>query len=64
MDKIITGVIGMGLFLVFVGGLSKSIWEVPFIIIFYIVAAMAVYGLWEEIRDDRKKAKAKKEMNQ
>ncbi len=61
MDRIITGVIGMSIFLVFVGGLAKSIGKAPFIVIFYIIAAMAVYALWEEIRDERKKMKAKKE---
>jgi len=54
MDSIITGVIGVGIFLLFIGGLAQSIGQLPFVVIVIIVAAMGVYGLYEDIREDRK----------
>ncbi len=54
MDSIITGVIGVAIFLLFVGGLAESIGQLPFTIIVIFVAAMAVYGLYEDIREDQK----------
>tara|TARA_R110000787_G_scaffold63679_6_gene143555 strand:- start:15518 stop:15694 length:177 start_codon:yes stop_codon:yes gene_type:complete len=54
MDSIITGVIGVGIFLLFIGGLAESIGQLPFTIIVIFVAAMGVYGLYEDIREDRK----------
>lgn len=53
MDSIITGVIGTGIFLLFVGGLAESIGSLPFAIIVVAVCAAAVYGLYEDIRDER-----------
>ena len=57
MDSIITGVIGTVLFLLFVGGLAESIGAVPFIVIVIIVSIAAVYGLYEDIREDQKAQK-------
>ena len=54
MDSIITGVIGVGIDLLFIGGLAQSIGQLPFVVIVIIVAAMGVYGLYEDIREDRK----------
>jgi hypothetical protein len=54
MDSIITGVIGVGIFLLFIGGLAQSIGHVPFTIIVIMVAAMGLYGLYEDIREDQK----------
>ena len=54
MDSIITGVIGVGIFLLFIGGLAESIGQLPFTIIVILVAAMGVYGLYEDIREDQK----------
>ncbi len=53
MDSIITGVIGVSIFLLFVGGLAESIGAPPFIIIVVIVCAAALYGLYEDIRDEQ-----------
>lgn len=53
MDSIISGVIGTALFLLFVGGLAESIGAIPFTIIVIIICAAAVYGLYEDIRDER-----------
>lgn len=53
MDSIISGVIGTALFLLFVGGLAHSIGELPFIIIVILISAAAVYGLYEDIREER-----------
>lgn len=55
MDNIITGVIGMGIFLLFVGGLAESIGQFPFTVIVIIVGAMTAYGLYEDVREDQKR---------
>ena len=57
MDKIITGIIGLSIFIAFTLGLAISIKEIPFKIIVVIICCMAAYGLYEEISEDRKKAK-------
>lgn len=57
MDGIITGVIGVGLFLLFVGGLAESIGTLPFTIIVVIICAAALYGLYEDIREDQARRK-------
>ena len=54
MDNIITGVIGMGIFVAFVGGLAQSIGKLPFILIVVVICAMALYDLYENIRADVK----------
>ncbi|MDG1376821.1 MAG: hypothetical protein P8P56_07360 [Yoonia sp.] len=54
--KLIMGLIGTGLLLTFVGGLSESISTgfagftggLPFLIIVIIVGLMAVYDFWDE----------------
>jgi len=58
MDNIITGILGVGLFIAFVGGLAQSIGALPFILIVVGVAAMALYDLYENIRDARNGDKA------
>lgn len=50
MDKIITGVIGIVLFVLFAGGLAVSIHQIPFTVIVVIISIMAIYGLYEELR--------------
>lgn len=54
MDKIITGILGVGLFLAFIGGLAESIGKAPFVVIVVFVGALASYDLYENIRDNRK----------
>jgi len=56
MDNIITGIIGVALFLAFIGGLAQSIGKVPFIIIVALISAMALYDFYENLRDARKQA--------
>ncbi len=53
MDSIITGVIGIALFLLFVGGLAESIGAPPFIIIVVVVCGAAIYGLYEDIQSSK-----------
>lgn len=53
MDNIITGLIGVGIFLLFVGGLGQTIGELPFILIVIFVSGLAIYGLYEDIRGDQ-----------
>lgn len=53
MDNIITGIIGMAIFLLFVGGLAVSIGQLPFIIIVIFIAALTMYALYQDIRDSR-----------
>lgn len=54
MDNIITGFIGIALFLLFVGGLAESIGAVPFIVIVGIIGALAFYDYYENVRDARR----------
>ena len=53
MDKKITAILGLGIFLLFVGGLAKSISQMPFAVIVVIVSALAIYGVYEELRSDK-----------
>lgn len=53
MDLVITGVIGIVLFAMFVGGLAHSIGQFPFTVIAVLIGLMAVYGLYEEIKESR-----------
>lgn len=54
--KLIAGLIGTGLFCIFIGGLSQSISSgfagfmggLPFMLIAILVCAMAVYDFWDE----------------
>jgi len=59
MDNTITGLIGIGLFLAFIGGLAHSIGATPFIFIVIIIGAMAIYDFYESVRDARKADAAK-----
>jgi hypothetical protein len=52
MGIIITGIIGVGIFVLFVGGLAKSIGVVPFMVIVGIVGVMAVTAVWQDVRDE------------
>ena len=54
MDKIITAVIGIVMFLLFVGGLAESIGHIPFTLIVIIIGAMAAYAFWDDFRGDSK----------
>jgi flagellin-like protein len=51
MDNVITGVVGVVLFLAFVFGLAQSIGALPFFIIVVGVAILAVLDLWQSIRE-------------
>ena len=59
MDNTITGLIGILLFLAFVGGLAHSIGAMPFIVIVVGIGAMAVYDYYESVRDARKANKTR-----
>lgn len=62
MTNNITGIFGMAIFLAFIGGLAESIATPPFLIIVLIVAAMALYDLYENIRDARDQNARKAEL--
>lgn len=59
MTNLITGLIGIVLFLAFVGGLAQSIGAVPFILIVMIIGAMALYDFYESVREARQQDAAK-----
>jgi len=59
MTNLITGLIGIVLFLAFVGGLAQSIGAVPFILIVIIIGAMALYDFYESVRESRQQDAAK-----
>ena len=50
----VTGLIGIGLFIAFIGGLAESIGALPFAIIVSIIGAMAIYDFVESYRNERK----------
>lgn len=52
----VTGLIGVALFIAFIGGLAESIGALPFIIIVSIIGAMAIYDFVGSVRDERKQA--------
>lgn len=56
MDNAIAGLIGIIIFLAFIGGLAHSIGATPFIVIVIVIGAMAVYDYYESLRDARKAA--------
>lgn len=56
MDNIITGVIGVAMFLAFIGGLAHSIGATPFIVIVVFISGLALYDFYENLRDARKEA--------
>ena len=51
MDNVITGVVGVVLFMAFVFGLAQSIGALPFFIIVAGVAILALADLWQSIRE-------------
>lgn len=53
MDKKITAILGLAVFLLFVGGLAKSIGQLPFAVIVVLVCAMALYGVYEEFSSEQ-----------
>lgn len=63
MTNNITGIFGLAIFLAFIGGLAESIATPPFFVIVLIVGAMALYDLYENIRDARLQAAQKKAMS-
>lgn len=50
----VTGLIGIVLFIAFIGGLAESIGALPFAIIVSIIGAMAIYDFVESYRNERK----------
>lgn len=60
MNTIITGIIGVVMFFMFVGGLAESISKnpahggIPFVIIVAFICCLAGYGLYEEVKEERK----------
>ncbi len=50
MDNLITGVVGIVLFLAFVFGLAQSIGALPFAVIVSVVAVMALSDLWQSVK--------------
>ena len=59
MDNLITGAIGVGLFLAFVLGLADSIGKIPFAIIVVIVCALLLTDYIQSAREGMKKEKEK-----
>ena len=57
MDNLITGVIGLVIFLAFIIGLAESINAIPFMVIVGIVSCMAAFDFYESARDGLSKEK-------
>ena len=55
MDNLITGLVGIVIFLAFIIGLAESINAMPFIVIVGIVSCMAAFDFYESARDGLKK---------
>lgn len=60
MDNIITGAIGVIIFMAFVLGLAESISKLPFAIIVVAVCAMLCTDFFESARDSLRDMKQKK----
>lgn len=60
MDNIITGAIGVIIFMAFVLGLANSIGELPFVIIVVAVCAMICTDFFQSARDSLQTMKQKK----
>jgi uncharacterized membrane protein len=60
MDNIITGAIGVIIFMAFVLGLAESISKLPFVIIVVAVCAMLCTDFFESARDSLRDMKQKK----
>jgi len=56
MTNLITGLVGIVLFLAFIGGLAETIGALPFVLIVVIIGAMASYDFYESVRDARQEA--------
>ena len=57
MDNIITGIIGVSIFLAFVLGLGVSIGTLPFGIIAVIVSILLITDFYESVKKARKQEK-------
>ncbi len=57
MDNIITGIIGVSIFLAFVLGLGVSIGTVPFGLIVIIVSILLIIDFYESVKKGRKQEK-------
>ena len=60
MDNIITGAIGVIIFMAFVLGLAQSIGEMPFVIIVVAVCAMLCIDFFQSTRESLQTMKQKK----
>lgn len=61
MDNIITGAIGVIIFMAFVLGLAGSIGELPFVIIVVAVCAMLCADFYQSAREGLQAEKSKKD---
>lgn len=59
MDNIITGAIGVAMFLAFAGGLAESIGAIPFILIVVIVSIMLCTDFYKSAKEGLKQEKEK-----
>jgi len=57
MDNLITGVIAVGIFLAFAGGLAQSIGAFPFIMIVTIVSIMLLVDFYQSAKEGLQKEK-------
>ena len=57
MDNLITGAIGVFIFLAFVLGLAESIGELPFVIIVVTVCALLCLDYFQSAREGLREAK-------
>ena len=60
MDNIITGAIGVAIFMAFVLGLAHSIGELPFVVIVVAVCAMLCIDFYQSARESLQTMKHKK----
>lgn len=63
MDNIITGAIGVVIFMAFVLGLAESIGELPFVVIVVAVCAMLCIDFFQSARDSLRSMKQDKPGN-
>lgn len=61
MDNIITGAIGVIIFLAFVLGLAESIGEAPFVLIVVAVSVMLCVDFYQSARDGLRDEQQKKD---
>jgi len=61
MDNLITGLIGVSIFIAFVLGLAQSIGQLPFAIIVLVVCAMICFDFYQSARKGLAEEKKKKE---